>query len=277
MRASRSKVRAVAVVAVLTLASLPALAGVEEGIAAYKKADYPQARAILEPLADDGNGNAQYHLGLMYKRGVGYPRNYVHAYVWFSLSAAQGVANAATDRDALEAQMTPEQRAEAQQRATDWRPASQRVKEAPPAAPSPAPSSPSRPSKGPASGREADSNETMQSYLSEHVREEDSDMTLPEIMVGNCVLTVRSEHILRHSSVQIVKTVRLRRVTRADRSDLDDGLNVAIWGTDSGDVETVRSSGTRRTGRLLQVPVQSDFDFEKFAKLVEQQVAMCKR
>ena len=50
------------------------------------------------------------------------PRDYVAAYMWFSLSAAQGDATAKKALDAMEILLTPEQIAEAQKLARDWKP-----------------------------------------------------------------------------------------------------------------------------------------------------------
>ena len=65
--------------AVLCLAlaiPLPALAGYEEGIAAYRIGDYSTALAELHPLADQGNADAQWTLGLMYAQGSGVLQDY---------------------------------------------------------------------------------------------------------------------------------------------------------------------------------------------------------
>ena len=50
---------------------------------------------------------------------------YVLAHMWFNLAAAQGDKQAAADRDAIAAKMTPDQIAEAQRMARDWKPATQ--------------------------------------------------------------------------------------------------------------------------------------------------------
>ena len=61
-------------------------------------------------------------LGLMYEQGKGVPQDYVLAYMWLNLSAAQGQETAVKVRDIVAGKMTPEQLAEAQRLARDWKP-----------------------------------------------------------------------------------------------------------------------------------------------------------
>jgi TPR repeat protein len=109
--------------------------------------------------ADQGNAQAQANLGIMYEKGQGVPRNaaeamrwyrlaadlgnpraqsglgamyadgqgdYVNAYMWFTLSAAQGYQNGIKNRDKIAERMTPAQIAEAQKLAREWKPTTQR-------------------------------------------------------------------------------------------------------------------------------------------------------
>jgi len=253
--------------------------GLDTGISAYVKGDFTEARTVLEPLANAGDGQAQYYIGLMFKRGVAYPRNYVQAYVWFSLSAAQNTKNAATARDELESLMTPQQRAEAQQLAIDWRPTKQGASEAPPIAVPPSPPPVDRPpSRGPASESSESARDSIASYLTAHVRSDDRDHTTPTIDVANCVLTMQWEHLLRHSSVVIRETVRIARIERSRRYDNStDGLDVTLFTLGSSDVETTRSTGVSRRSRVFSIPVTNDFDFEHFASILKQAIADCRR
>jgi uncharacterized protein len=57
----------------------------------------------------------------MYETGRGVPQNDVLAYMWFSLSAAQGRQIAAKRRDTIVQRMTPAQIAEAQKLAREWK------------------------------------------------------------------------------------------------------------------------------------------------------------
>ena len=46
---------------------------------------------------------AQYNLGLLYSTSRGVPQDYITAYTWFNIAAAQGLANAKQGRDAAAA------------------------------------------------------------------------------------------------------------------------------------------------------------------------------
>ncbi len=139
----------------------PAWAGLDEGMAAYRRADYATALREFRPLAGQGNGLAQYSIGLMYYNGQGVKQDYaeavkwyrkaadqgdagaqsnlgvmyhtgqgvthdhVQAHMWFNLAGAQGDKEAAKNRDIVAKLMTPAQIAEAQRRAGKWRPSGQ--------------------------------------------------------------------------------------------------------------------------------------------------------
>ncbi len=60
-------------------------------------------------------------LGGMYASGLGVRQNYVRAYMWASLAAAQGYELAAKGLKILEKEMTPAQIAEAQRLAREWK------------------------------------------------------------------------------------------------------------------------------------------------------------
>ena len=53
-------------------------------------------------------------MGFMYANGVGVPVNYLAAYVWFSVAAAQGNEGARTARDEVAEMLTLELRARGQ-------------------------------------------------------------------------------------------------------------------------------------------------------------------
>ena len=86
---------------ILTLAvcTAPAVAGpVEDTTAAYRAAyhtgDYATALRLMRPLADQGDADAQFSLGLMYQNGYGVPQDYVQAMAWYRKAAEQGDAAA---------------------------------------------------------------------------------------------------------------------------------------------------------------------------------------
>jgi TPR repeat protein len=61
-----------------------------EGIEALKRSDYATAARELRPVAEGGDAEAQYRIGLMYEWGKGYPLNKPEGISWFRKSAAQG-------------------------------------------------------------------------------------------------------------------------------------------------------------------------------------------
>ena len=71
-------------------AAVPAIAGpLEEGLAAYERYDFETARTALEPLAEQGNVEAQLRLGLMYHKGLGVSADRAKAMKWLRLAADQ--------------------------------------------------------------------------------------------------------------------------------------------------------------------------------------------
>ena len=72
------------------------------------------------PLAEAGDMSAQFVLGRMYFEGVGVPQDYISAYKWLNLSAAQGEKQAVAERDTVSRFMTIEQIAEAQRLSREW-------------------------------------------------------------------------------------------------------------------------------------------------------------
>jgi TPR repeat protein len=69
----------------------PAMAAsLEEANRVYEVGDYEKAAKLYRPLAKDGNAEAQYVLGMMYRAGRGVPHDYKEARKWYSLAAEQG-------------------------------------------------------------------------------------------------------------------------------------------------------------------------------------------
>ncbi len=93
----------------------------QAGCDAYERGDYDTALKEFRPLAEQGDPLAQSYLGGMYAEGEGLPKDYVLAYMWETLAAAQGNENAVKGRDLLEELMTPAQIAGAQRLAREWK------------------------------------------------------------------------------------------------------------------------------------------------------------
>ncbi len=71
-----------------------ACAGLPEGAAAYTKGEYARAYSELKPLAEHGNAEAQWYLGVMRHDGQGVPQDYGEAVKWFWKAVEQGYAKA---------------------------------------------------------------------------------------------------------------------------------------------------------------------------------------
>ena len=95
---------------------------IEDGWDALERGDYKTAFQLFQPLAEQGDADAQHNLGVMYHKGYGVPLNYVVAHMWFNLSAGQGNKLARQYREKLAANMTSGEVAEAQRLAREWKP-----------------------------------------------------------------------------------------------------------------------------------------------------------
>ena len=71
-----------------------AVAGVDKGLTAIKRGDYATALKEFRPLAEQGNAEAQFNLGLMHISGAGVTQDYKKAMKWYRKAAEQGVADA---------------------------------------------------------------------------------------------------------------------------------------------------------------------------------------
>jgi hypothetical protein len=114
-----------AIILGLSFATPVAAGALEDANAAIKRRDYATALRLIRPLAEQGDANAQYNLGVFYDNGLGVPQDKVRAYMWFNLSAAQGREGAAAFRDLIARRMTSAQIAEAQKFAHEWKPNTQ--------------------------------------------------------------------------------------------------------------------------------------------------------
>jgi TPR repeat protein len=76
----------------------------EDGVAAYQRGDYLAAMRFFRPIADQGNGDAQYNLGLMYDKGLGVRTDAPTAANWYRKAANLGIADAQCDLGILYAE-----------------------------------------------------------------------------------------------------------------------------------------------------------------------------
>ena len=66
----------------------------QAGLDAYQAGDYATALKEFRSLAEQGNVDAQYNLGLMYAKGKGVTQDYKEAVKWYLIAAEQGYAGA---------------------------------------------------------------------------------------------------------------------------------------------------------------------------------------
>jgi len=96
-RRSRTQARFAAAIIVFTLllGTAPAArADLRAGVEAYLRGDYASALETFAPLAEAGDGEAQFYLGSMYEGGLGVAPNAAIALDWFRKSAENDVAQA---------------------------------------------------------------------------------------------------------------------------------------------------------------------------------------
>jgi hypothetical protein len=83
------------IVLVLSFVCLPtpAWADFETGMDAYERGNYATAMSEWRPLAENGDAQAQLHLGMLYHQAQGVPQDYATARQWYEKAAAQGDAS----------------------------------------------------------------------------------------------------------------------------------------------------------------------------------------
>ena len=81
--------------------------------------DDREAAKWYQKAAEQGHVTTQFNMGVMYYKGEGVPKDYVKAYAWWNLASAQGHKTAGANRGQLEAILTAEEFAEAQELAAE--------------------------------------------------------------------------------------------------------------------------------------------------------------
>src|SRR5260370_40111903 len=84
----------VALLRVVAFARSVAAGPLEDALDAAERRDYATAIRLWRPLADKGEVDAQYNLGVMYDKGQSVTRDYAVAVSWFRKAADQGFAAA---------------------------------------------------------------------------------------------------------------------------------------------------------------------------------------
>lgn len=74
---------------------IASLAGaLEDGHTAFDAQRYEDALRLWQPLAEQGDPDAQYNLGLLYMNGLGVEKDERTALLWFTRAGQQGLADA---------------------------------------------------------------------------------------------------------------------------------------------------------------------------------------
>lgn len=60
---------------------------------AYRRGEFAEAAAILQPLARGGNPIAQFNIAVMYDDGLGFPQNLALALTWYKRAAESGLVD----------------------------------------------------------------------------------------------------------------------------------------------------------------------------------------
>jgi uncharacterized protein len=74
--------------------AVPAWADFQAGMDAHDREDYATALKEWQPLAEQGDAQAQYHMGMLHHKGRGVPQDDVQARKWYGKAAEQGQAKA---------------------------------------------------------------------------------------------------------------------------------------------------------------------------------------
>ena len=78
----------------MTVAHTTSAQMTSEALAAWEQGDYSTVMPLLQPLAHQGDANAQLVMGFMYANGLGIPPNNAEAVHWYRRAAKQGHASA---------------------------------------------------------------------------------------------------------------------------------------------------------------------------------------
>jgi TPR repeat protein len=84
----------IALVLTFVCFAMPAWADFQAGMDAYNRGDYATALREIRPLAEQGDADAQYYLGVLYDFRKGVPQDFAMAREWYEKAAAKGHAGA---------------------------------------------------------------------------------------------------------------------------------------------------------------------------------------
>jgi len=100
------KIKSILFAVVIGFASNAAMADrFDDGVVAFIKGDSATAMKIWQPLAQEGNAEAQYHLGYMFQTGTGVKKDNQKALYWYNLAAKNGHGKALVLAKVVEREM----------------------------------------------------------------------------------------------------------------------------------------------------------------------------
>ena len=91
----------------------------QKDLTAYESGDYATTLRSWKPLAEQGDADAQYNLGVMYATGKGVKQDNIYAHMWWNIAASQENKDAIENRDIVAQEMTPSQLETAQRLARE--------------------------------------------------------------------------------------------------------------------------------------------------------------
>lgn len=91
------------------------------GVMAYRAFEFEEAAQWFLKAAEQGDAEAQFLLGRMHYDGNSLSIDKITAYMWFDISAGNGLRVGVRYRDGIAKSMTEDEVATARQRADQWR------------------------------------------------------------------------------------------------------------------------------------------------------------
>ena len=116
----KQQLGALLIAGVMTVASLPAHADYDRGMAAYEAGNYNVALMEFQDAAQAGHAGAQYQLGEMYRLGQGTRPNLVEAIKWLTLAYLDGNRETLATLEMLRDSVSEAELVEAEQSALQW-------------------------------------------------------------------------------------------------------------------------------------------------------------
>jgi hypothetical protein len=92
----------------------------DAGLVAYQAGDYKKAFVHWQPAADQGNANAQFYVGGLYRDGAGVSASLPHAHFWWLAASENGHPTARRFLRELTAEMLPHELVAAEKLVKEW-------------------------------------------------------------------------------------------------------------------------------------------------------------